>query len=69
MEVGYVHYIFASLFLSLKESTWETWKIFFLFYFLIYFKSSFHSRENQILGIQILWRHQMPKHETRNTFY
>ena len=42
---GCVHYIFATLFLSLKESTCETRKNAFLFHF----KISFRSPENQIL--------------------
>ena len=62
----YVCYIFASLLLSLKENFSETRKISFislqeLFSFLR--KSNFG-----ILHIQISWRHQMPKHKTRNTF-
>ena len=32
--------------------------------FLFLRKSNF-----SILDIQISWRHQMPKHKTRNTFY
>ena len=48
-------------FLSLKESTFETWKSFYF-----HFKSSFRSRENQI-DIQLSWGHQMPKHKTGNT--
>ena len=36
------------------------------------FQASFCSKENQILefsDIQVSWRHQMPKHKTKNTFY
>ena len=58
--------IFASSFLSLKESTCE------IKCFLFHFKSSFCSQENQSLefkGIQISWRNQMSKYKTRNTFY
>ena len=51
-------------FSSLKEKLWNLEKC-----FLFHFKSSFHSRENQILDIQISWRHQIPQHKTRNTFY
>ena len=61
-----VRYIFASLFftftgehLSNKEK-----------YFLFHFKSSFRFWDNQILTFsEMLWRHQMPKDETPNTFY
>ena len=59
---------FASLFFKSKgEHLWNKEKT-----VLFYFKSSFRSRENQILrvlDIQISWRHQMPKHKTRKTFY
>ena len=61
---GSVRYIFASL--KEKESTSETKMSFIslqkLFSFTI--KSNF-----RILDTQILWRHQMPKYKTRNTFY
>ena len=55
---GCVRYIFARLFLSLKESTWETRTNVFislqkLFSFLR--KSKF-----RMLDIQISWRHQIP---------
>ena len=53
-------------FLSLNESTSQTRKNAF------YFTSrhfSFSSKSNfRILGFQILLRHQIPKHKTRNTF-
>ena len=54
-------------FLSLKESTWETRKNVFLFHF----KSSFRSRENQILEFEIFKFHDviLPEHRTRNKFY
>ena len=51
-------------FACLKESTFETKKNVFFFYF----ESSFSSWDNQILTSLIL-KCQMPKHETRNTFY
>ena len=54
---GCVYYNFASLFLSLKESTHGTGEKCFLFHF----KSSFHSRENQILEFQILKFHDVIK--------
>ena len=51
-------------FLSLKESTFETWKnISLQKLFSLARKSNF-----RILDIQISWRHQRPKHKTRNTF-
>ena len=65
---GRDRYIFASLFLSIKERFCEIRKNVFLFDF----KSSFRSWEKskvRILDIQISWRHQMPKHKTRNAFY
>ena len=36
--------------------------------FFISLQKLFCSRENQIWDFQISWRHQMPKHKTRNTF-
>ena len=53
---GFVHYIFASLFLSLKEHLWNKKKKFFIWL-------------QKLLDIQTLWHHQMPKHKTRNTYY
>ena len=62
---GCVRYIFASLiFLSKREHLWNKEEC-----VLFHLKSSFHSWDNQILTIQMLQRHQMPKHETQNTFY
>ena len=54
-------------FLSLKESTCETKKN--VFYFIL--KAFLFSRKSnfRILDIQISWRHQMPNHQTGNTFY
>ena len=46
---GCVHHIFASLFFSLNESTCQTRKNVFLFHL----KSSFSSRENQILTFYV----------------
>ena len=38
--------------------------------FFISLRKLFHSWDSQILTFQIFkWRHQMPKHETRNTYY
>ena len=54
---GCVRYIFASLFLSLNESTWQTEKN--VFYFT--FKSFFRSRENQILKLCIFKFHDVIK--------
>ena len=63
---GCVCYIFASLFSRLKESTCKTWKnVFFLLQKVFLFVRKSNLR---ILVIQILWRHQMPKYKTRNTF-
>ena len=36
----------------------------YIFYSFFFFRSNF-----SILDIQISWRHQMPEHKTRNTFY
>ena len=64
---GCVRYIFASLFLSLKESTFETKQNVFISLqklFLFSRKPNF-----RVLDIQISLRHQMPKHKTRSIFY
>ena len=63
---GCVRYIFASLFLSLNESTCQMKKN--VFYFtskplFVLEKIKFWN-----LHFQISWRHQMRKHKTRNTF-
>ena len=62
-----VCYIFFSLFLSLSESPRQARKN--VFYFTS--KDILFSRKSNfsILDFQISWCHQMPKHETRNTFY
>ena len=54
---GCAHYIFASLFVSLNESTCQTRKKCFLFHF----KSSFCSQKNQILEFYILNFHDAIK--------
>ena len=54
-------------FLSLNESTCQTRKIFFILH--QNFCSLSRNSKFKILDIQISWRHQMPKHKTRNTFY
>ena len=54
---GCVRYIFASLFLSLNESTFQNKKKSFLFHF----KSSFRSQENQILEFYIFKFHDVIK--------
>ena len=65
---GCVHYIFVNFFFkSKREHLWNKEKMFFsslqkLFPFSR--KSNF-----RILDFQITWRHQMPKHKTRNIFY
>ena len=64
---GCVRYIFTSLFLSLNGSTCQTRKIFFILRQNICSLS--RNSKFRILDIQISWRHQMPKHKTRNTFY
>ena len=65
---GCVCYICASLFWSLNESTCQTRKIFF--YFTSKVRFPFSRKSNfRILHFQISWRHQMPKHKTRNTFH
>ena len=62
---GCVRYIFASLFcMSKREHLQKKEKC-----FLSHFKSSSRSCDNQlfnIFDIRMSWRHQMPKHETRN---
>ena len=49
--------------MSKKEHLWSKQKC-----FLFHFESSICSWDNQInfSEIQMSWRHQMPKHETRN---
>ena len=55
---GCVHYIFASLFFkSKRQHSWNCGKC-----FLFHFKSSFHSRENQILEFQIFKFHDVIKY-------
>ena len=53
-------------FLSLNESTCQIRKN--VFYFTL--KTLLFSRKSnfRILHFQVLWRHEMPKHNTRNTF-
>ena len=64
LKVGSATFLLVC-FLSLKESTWEIRTKFSLQKLF-----SFSRKSNfRILDIQMLWRHQMPKHETRNTFY
>ena len=66
MLKGCIPYIFASLFCMSKREHLRNKEKCFLFHF----KSSSRSWDNQlfnILDIQVSWRHQMPKHETRNT--
>ena len=64
---GCVRFFFASLFCNSKrEHLWNNKKC-----FLFHFKSSFRSWDNRILtfqNIQMLWRHQMPKHEHQAYF-
>ena len=54
-------------FLFLKESTCETLKS--AFYFTSKLFSFLRKSNFRILDIQIPWRHQIPKHKTRNTCY
>ena len=49
------------VFMDKREHLWNIEKC-----ILFHFESSSHSWDNQIL---MSWRHQMPKHEIRNTFY
>ena len=60
-------FLLVCFFMSKREHLRNLGKCFFKFYS----KSSFHSRKLnfRILEIQISWRHQMPKHKRRNTFY
>ena len=51
----------------LKGSTWETCKN--VFYFTSKLFSFSRTSNFSILDIRISWRHQMPKHKTRDTFY
>ena len=55
---GYICYIFASLFLGLKESTCQMKKSVFLFHFKTYFRSC----ENQILELYIFKFHDVIKY-------
>ena len=52
-------------FLNLKDSNCETRKNVFRFTW----KAFFVLEKIKILTIQISWRHQMPKHKTRNILY
>ena len=54
-------------FVCLKESTLETRKN--AFYFTSKALFILEIIKFKVLGIQISWRHQMPKHETWNIFY
>ena len=54
-------------FLSLKESTFETRKMFLVSLEKLF--SSSRKSKFRISDIQISRRHQMPKHKTINTFY
>ena len=65
---GFVRYIFASLFFEYKRKHPSNQEKKFLF---IFKSSFFFSRKLnfRILDFHISWRHQIPKHETRNTFY
>ena len=54
-------------FLSLNESTFQTRKMFFIWLQKLF---PFSRKSNfRILHFQISWRHQMPKHKTRNAFH
>ena len=54
-------------FLTLNESTCQTRKNVFISLQKLF---SFSRKSNfVILHFQISWRHQMPKHKTRNTFH
>ena len=65
---GCVRYIFASLFCISKREHFRNNEKCFLFHVKSSSRSWRWSNFN-ILGIQIWWHHQMPKHETRNTYY
>ena len=62
---GCVRYIFASLFCMSKREHLQNKEKRFLFHF----KCSSRQSTFNILDIQMSWRHQMPRHETRNTYY
>ena len=51
----------------LKESTCKLRKLFFISLWKLF--SFFRLSNFKFSDIQMSWRHQMPKHETRNTFY
>ena len=57
---GCVRYIFASLFLKQRKKIFISLQKLFL---------SSRKSNFRILSIQISWRHQMLKHETRNRLY
>ena len=63
---GCARHICASLYLNLKESTYQTRKK--VFYFTSKAFSLSRKSNFRILLFQISWRHQMPMHKTRNTF-
>ena len=62
---GCVCYIFASLFCMSKREHLQNKEKRFLFHF----KCSSRQSTFNILDIQMSWRHQMPRHETQNTYY
>ena len=64
---GCVRYIFASLFLSLNESTSQIRKS--VFYFTSKALFVLEKIKFRTLHFQISWRHQMPMHKTKNTFH
>ena len=65
---GFVCYICARLFyMSKREQLWNKEKC-----FLFHFESTFRPWDNsnfKFSDIQMLWRHQMPKHETQNIYW
>ena len=67
MVKGCVRHIFVSFFKSKKRAFVKLRKMFVISLQMLF---SFSRKSKfRILDIQILWRHQMPKHKTRNTFY
>ena len=66
---GCVRDIFTSLFcMSKRQDLWNKENC-----FLFHFKGSFHFQKLlsnfKFSDIQMSWRHQLRKHETRSTFY
>ena len=65
---GCVHYIFGSLFFMFKgQHFWNKENVFFISLQKLF--SFLRLPDFNFSDIRMSWRHQMPKHDTRNIFY